>query len=295
LHCFFQTERWYMDSDGVVKVTSTSFTAPGTLSEGSLYSCQNTTIASNRAGQVVFEGFNQFAERGVFGWTRDFGLFSIVVPGTQVEVEPGLYRTVLSARLFNPFIGGTQSDSLSADGVIPVLITFNDNRTGSIVRVRFNSLFARYQRCPSFSRQPAGSEVIDGQSVELQAFAVGEEPLEYKWLRDGEELSDGPTGFGSALNGVHASQLEIDRTTSADGGFYSVRVSNPCGVLESTAVIIGVRCLADFNLDGGVDGSDVDAFFSAWSSGDSSADLDGNGGVDGADISPFFAAWEAGC
>jgi hypothetical protein len=53
-------------------------------------------------------------------------------------------------------------------------------------------------------------------------------------------------------------------------------------------------CPADFNADGGVDGGDVEAFFSAWEAGDSSADVNYDGGVDGGDIETFFQAWEAG-
>lgn len=53
-------------------------------------------------------------------------------------------------------------------------------------------------------------------------------------------------------------------------------------------------CPADFNQDGGIDGSDVDAFFTAWESGDPSADTNSDGGVDGADVEAFFAVWEAG-
>jgi alpha-amylase len=53
-------------------------------------------------------------------------------------------------------------------------------------------------------------------------------------------------------------------------------------------------CPADFNEDGGVDGTDVEAFFTAWEAGDESADVNFDGGVDGADVETFFAAWEAG-
>ena len=52
--------------------------------------------------------------------------------------------------------------------------------------------------------------------------------------------------------------------------------------------------IADFNQDGGVDGADVDAFFSEWEAGNSTADTNQDGGVDGSDIDFFFAAWEAG-
>jgi hypothetical protein len=53
-------------------------------------------------------------------------------------------------------------------------------------------------------------------------------------------------------------------------------------------------CPADFNGDGGVDGSDVEAFFLAWESGENAADVNGDGGVDGADAEHFFVRWEAG-
>jgi hypothetical protein len=55
-----------------------------------------------------------------------------------------------------------------------------------------------------------------------------------------------------------------------------------------------VPCAADFNQDGGVDGSDVDAFFIAWEAGESNADVNLDGGVDGGDVEAFFALWEAG-
>lgn len=53
-------------------------------------------------------------------------------------------------------------------------------------------------------------------------------------------------------------------------------------------------CFADFNNDGGVDGSDVSDFFAAWEAGDASADTNQDGGVDGLDVETFFAQWEAG-
>jgi hypothetical protein len=57
---------------------------------------------------------------------------------------------------------------------------------------------------------------------------------------------------------------------------------------------VGSSCPADFNRDGGVDGSDVEAFFVAWESGENAADVNGDGGVDGGDAEYFFVRWEAG-
>ncbi|MBS0198067.1 MAG: CotH kinase family protein [Planctomycetes bacterium] len=50
----------------------------------------------------------------------------------------------------------------------------------------------------------------------------------------------------------------------------------------------------DFNKDGGIDGSDVQAFFSTWETGAESGDFNGDGGVDGQDVGAFFVAWESG-
>jgi hypothetical protein len=54
-------------------------------------------------------------------------------------------------------------------------------------------------------------------------------------------------------------------------------------------------CLGDYNQDGGVDGSDVGAFFADWELGLANADVNQDGGVDGSDIGTFFDAWQAGC
>jgi hypothetical protein len=56
-----------------------------------------------------------------------------------------------------------------------------------------------------------------------------------------------------------------------------------------------IVCIGDFNHDGGVDGSDIEAFFRDWEAGLSTADVNRDGGVDGADVESFFGRWESGC
>ncbi len=79
--------------------------------------------------------------------------------------------------------------------------------------------------------------------------------------------------------------------------------SDPCDIRRGTSLDNnnnGVPdecdpiCFADFNQDGGIDGSDVEAFYTAWSAGDNRADVNADGGVDGADVETFFSAWSAG-
>jgi hypothetical protein len=53
-------------------------------------------------------------------------------------------------------------------------------------------------------------------------------------------------------------------------------------------------CIADFNIDGGVDGTDVESFYLVWATGQSCGDTNGDGGVDGSDIEAFFLAWSLG-
>ncbi len=51
---------------------------------------------------------------------------------------------------------------------------------------------------------------------------------------------------------------------------------------------------ADYNGDGGVDGSDIEQYFLYWEGGDLFADVNGDGGVDGNDMFLFFDWWERG-
>ncbi len=52
--------------------------------------------------------------------------------------------------------------------------------------------------------------------------------------------------------------------------------------------------IADYNGDGGVDGADIDAFYSYWEAGSDFADINGDGGVDGSDVGAYFEIWESG-
>ena len=53
-------------------------------------------------------------------------------------------------------------------------------------------------------------------------------------------------------------------------------------------------CPADYNMDGGIDGQDIEAFFIDWSAGNAAADVNLDGGIDGQDVETFFIAWENG-
>jgi hypothetical protein len=83
---------------------------------------------------------------------------------------------------------------------------------------------------------------------------------------------------------------KIDAMTMRPSGIAELDITNQRIVMPGT----GNPCPADFNQDGGVDGGDIDAFFTAWEAGDAAADVNYDGGVDGEDVSTFFFAWENG-
>lgn len=101
---------------------------------------------------------------------------------------------------------------------------------------------------------------------------------------DGQWIAvDAPTGR----------MLQVDRQSGAA----TLRAQMQGSFLSSMGMtwVPADRCLADFDVSGGVDSYDVAAFFAVYESGDPLADLDLSGGVEPADIAVFFAAYESGC
>lgn len=99
--------------------------------------------------------------------------------------------------------------------------------------------------------------------------------------------------------------LEGVIVASPDCGVWTVRIEgaaiNVAGQGFGLAITGDVAeapnedCLADFDHDGGVTGSDVAAFVACYEQGLPEADVDWNGGIDPTDLAVFFARYEAGC
>ncbi len=106
--------------------------------------------------------------------------------------------------------------------------------------------------------------------------------------------TSGPCSFNPPImelpvSGLDCNANEIDDLVDILLG--NASDSNGNGVPDSCESL----CLGDFNNDGGVDGDDVIAFFSAWDAGIITADVNQDGGVDGDDVITFFNAWDSGC
>ena len=73
------------------------------------------------------------------------------------------------------------------------------------------------------TQQPQGIEATEGESVSLSVVAEGVE-LNYKWRKDGSELTD-----GNGYSGTSSPDMTINSVVSDDNGLYDVIVSGDCG------------------------------------------------------------------
>jgi hypothetical protein len=96
--------------------------------------------------------------------------------------------------------------------------------------------------------------------------------------------------FGNADGGSLLNTHQIAPSVNSDGNVDASEY-----VVVDLCALAGNCCIADFDHNGGVDGGDLAAFFTAFEIGDPSADVDSNGGVDGGDLAYFFTRFEAGC
>ncbi|MFZ4430759.1 MAG: GC-type dockerin domain-anchored protein [Phycisphaerales bacterium] len=144
----------------------------------------------------------------------------------------------------------------------------------------------------NFRRQPSDATVDAGDTVRLVSWAEGNSM--YHWMLNDVPLSDIP----GRISGTTSTELSIANVTPADAGAYSLVAVTPCGTITSRQAILtvndGATCPADFNQDGGVDGTDVEVFMLAWEGGAPEADVNLDGGIDGSDVEVFFVAWSAG-
>ncbi|MEY3232332.1 MAG: hypothetical protein RL689_2421 [Planctomycetota bacterium] len=167
---------------------------------------------------------------------------------------------------------------------------------------------------PAITQQPVSVTACATEPVEVTVAATGIRPPSYRWqVRDlsmpggWKPIDDGPvliagvgvaTAAGTATPTLTLTDLTPAWRASTVVNARGVRcvVSGQCpgspGVTSASALVY--RCPADLNCDGGIDGSDIDVFYSLWEAGDQSADINFDGGVDGADVGDFFALWERG-
>ena len=126
---------------------------------------------------------------------------------------------------------------------------------------------------PAIIQQPLTQIVQAGQNAAIAVTANGfGNTLTYQWRKNGIAIAN-----GNNISGATSPTLIFSPANPSDTESYDVVVTSPlaCGggsqLTTSAAGVLAVTganpCPADFNNDGGVDGSDVEAFFLQWGNG----------------------------
>ncbi len=172
-------------------------------------------------------------------------------------------------------------------GVSDVLLTVtdNDNATGTdTVRITVNPR----PNTPPTADAGTDQTLVDSdrsgdENVTLDGTGSFDDGtiVSYIWTIGSDPLATGATPVAVLPTGVTVVTLTVTDNLGAQ-------------TTDTVTVTIDTPCVADYNQDGGVDGADVEAFFTDWSQGLGGADVNSDGGVDGADVEEFFVRWSEG-
>jgi hypothetical protein len=99
--------------------------------------------------------------------------------------------------------------------------------------------------CPVFTMQPQSVEPWQGQAFALPTAVTGGGVIQYQWLRDGVEIADGPTPWGSVITGADTDALRIDNPQAGDDGEYVLEAANDCGATLSDIAVVQIRTPPD--------------------------------------------------
>jgi outer membrane protein assembly factor BamB len=88
---------------------------------------------------------------------------------------------------------------------------------------------------PSITSQPQSRTNVAGSTATFLVTAVGTEPLSYRWLKDGVDLTD-----GGNVSGAKTATLTLANVQIPDAGDYTVVVSNAYGSVTSQAARLTV-------------------------------------------------------
>ena len=197
-------------------------------------------------------------------------LLPVLVPGAQVETEPGVFKTVFNA-VSDPLGPGTfQNATLNESGNFAVVADFTDGSRAVLV-ASFGALLRAWVDCPVMYLQPQDAEILPGSTHTLSANAGADGSLAYQWRRDGVAIANGPLPAGGSYAGVNTPMLTLAHVGAAHTGEYNCVISNSCGeaVSRTALVVLADGCdPIDFNRDGVFpDTSDLADFLAVFSGG----------------------------
>lgn len=131
---------------------------------------------------------------------------------------------VSSGAVRSPFATGVPGNALSLISGPDGNLYFLSRTAGAVYKIVYNNTTTPY-----ITTQPQGSTVAEGQPFTLSVAASGGAPFTYQWFLN-----------GTAMPGAVSALYTVAQATPADGGQYTVRVSNATGNVTSVAAAVNV-------------------------------------------------------
>ncbi|MCX5691731.1 MAG: hypothetical protein NTV94_18390 [Planctomycetota bacterium] len=187
--------------------------------------------------------------------------------------------------------------AFTADGDVEIVWTNNDSinlANNAVPEVTFyDNYLTDYTDLTQITRYTftQGPEILPGNprgSGTIESYKISDISGNPGMLAVRGELQ---SGSGTLTLLLHEASPSVAATYAGNTNF---TWAGPTLVVFASAGCGCPSCPADYNQDGGVDGGDIESFFSDWEASAGCADTNLDGGVDGGDIEAFFAAWEAG-
>lgn len=218
-----------------VTVWFTNLNEPAGFTNASGYSAQSRqvvldvvtppVIISQPANQVVFEGMTA---------TFTIGVSNPASMSYRWQVDDG---TSLSNLSDGGNFSGSATSTLTLRNVgtndVGAYSVIVSNAAGVVASA--SAFLGLVPWRPVITTQPVSQTVPPAATATFTVSAVGSQPFIYRWRRNATNLTDGAKFSGSA-----SSTLTISNVSSADGGNYSVIVSNALGATPSSEAVLGV-------------------------------------------------------
>ncbi len=129
-----------------------------------------------------------------------------------------------------PLIIGTSGGCPYFAGLIDEVSIYNRALSaGEVQSIYFAESFGKCGVPPALSVQPANQNGFVGQSVSFSSLATGYNPLGYQWAFN-----------GTNINGATNRSLVLTNLQAANGGVYSVMVTNPFGSASSSNALLSI-------------------------------------------------------
>jgi hypothetical protein len=188
---------------------------------------------------------------------------------------------------------GTQLDIVMGEG--------NSNtRTSGPLTVWAGELWSNYRRFvngfPTVYVEPTDTTACGRRTAAFSTIITNTlSAPTYRWQRNGIDVADGPTPWGSTILGSTSADLTIRSPRPKDLGTYRCIITNgTCGSTQTRdAQLTG--CQADINCDGQSDFNDYLDFIDNFANETPAADFDANGTVDFFDYLDFVETFARGC